>query len=163
MTLSIPQRQMCRFSRLLVVALGFSLPASASLGGNFSSLETDRAHMNGSRQVLQRNSYMVHEIQAPQGTVVDEYVSSNGTVFAVTWHGPFPPPMQEILGAYFEQYAVALKAQSNEAGPKVYGHRPLNIQQPGLVVQTSGHVRALSGRAYIPDLLPQGVSINQIQ
>ncbi len=143
--------------------LGFSLPASASLGDNFSSVESDRAHMNASQQVMQRNTYIVHEMRAPQGTVVDEYVSPEGKVFAVSWHGQFPPPMQQILGTYFQQYAAALQAQSSQASPKTYGHRPLNIQQPGLVVQTSGHMRAHSGRAYIPDLLPQGMTVSQIQ
>jgi hypothetical protein len=30
-------------------------------------------------------------------------------------------------------------------------------------VQTSGHMRAHSGRAYLPGLLPQGMTVNQIQ
>jgi Protein of unknown function (DUF2844) len=138
--------------------LGFSLPASASLGGHASSVESDRAQMNAHLQVTQRDSYEVHEIQAPGGTVVDEYVSAAGTVFAVTWHGEFPPPMEQILGMYFQQYSAALQAR-----PRMYGHRPLNIQAQGLVVQTGGHVRAHFGRAYDPTLLPQGVTVNEIQ
>ena len=138
--------------------LASSLPAQASLGSNVSTVESDRAQMNASVQVTQHNSYNIHEIQTPGGGVVDEYVSSAGTVFAVSWHGQFPPPMQQILGTYFQQYSAALQAQ-----PQQYGHRPLNIQQPGLVVQTSGHMRAHSGRAYIPDMLPQGMTVNQIQ
>lgn len=145
------------------VLLGFSLPASASLGGNASTVEADRAQMSASVQVTQHNSYAVHEMQAPGGTVVDEYVSPQGTVFAVSWHGQFPPPMQQILGTYFQKYSAALQAQSSQTQPKIYGHRPLNIQQDGLVVQTSGHMRAHVGRAYIPDLLPQGVTVSQIQ
>lgn len=145
------------------VLLGFSLPASASLGGNASTVEADRAQMSASVQVTQHNSYAVHEMQAPGGTVVDEYVSPQGTVFAVSWHGQFPPSMQQILGTYFQKYSAALQAQSSQTQPKIYGHRPLNIQQDGLVVQTSGHMRAHVGRAYIPDLLPQGVTVSQIQ
>jgi hypothetical protein len=136
----------------------FSPPASASLGGRASSVESDRAQMNASHQVTQHDTYEVHEIEAPGGTVVDEYVSAAGTVFAVAWHGPFPPPMQQILGTYFEQYTAALQAR-----PRMYGHRPLNIEQQGLVVQTGGHVRAHFGRAYDPDLLPQGFTVNEIQ
>ncbi|MGB0080450.1 MAG: DUF2844 domain-containing protein, partial [Terracidiphilus sp.] len=127
--------------------LGFSLPASASLGGNISSVETDRAQMRANVQVTQHDSYEVHEIAIPGGTVVDEYVSAEGTVFAVSWHGQFPPPMQQILGTYFQQYSAALQTQSSSQ-PKMYGHRPLHIQQPGLVVETSGHMRAHAGRAY---------------
>lgn len=114
--------------------------------------------MNASVQVTQHDAYNVHRMQAPGGTEVDEYVSPNGTVFAVTWHGQFVPPMQQILGTYFQQYTEALQAQ-----PKMYGHRPLNIQEPGLVVQTGGHMRAHYGRAYIPNMLPQGITASQLQ
>jgi hypothetical protein len=141
-----------------VLLLGLSLPARASLGASVSSVESDRAHMNARAKAMQHAGYEVREMEAPGGTVVDEYVSPEGTVFAVTWHGQFPPPMEQILGTYFQQYTAALEAQ-----PKIYGHRPLNIQQPGLVVQTGGHMRAHFGRAYIPDLLPQGITVNEIQ
>lgn len=140
------------------VLLGLSLPARASLGGDINSVESDRVHMNASHQVTQHDNYEVHEIQASGGTVVDEYVSPGGKVFAVTWHGQFPPPMQQILGTYFQQYSAALQSRQ-----KIYGHRPLNIQQQGLVVQTGGHMRAHFGRAYVPDLLPQGITVSQIQ
>jgi hypothetical protein len=150
-----------RFSRLAFGFAGlavFSLPASASLGGHASSVEKDRAQMNASLQVMQHDSYEVHEIQAPGGTVVDEYVSAAGTVFAVAWHGQFPPPMEQILGTYFQQYSAALQAR-----PRMYGHRPLNIQAQGLVVQTGGHMRAHFGRAYDLNLFPPGLAVNQIQ
>jgi hypothetical protein len=108
--------------------------------------------------VTQAEAYDVHEIKAPGGTVVNEYVSPAGRVFAVAWHGPFVPDMQQILGAYFQQYSAALQSQ-----PRHYGHRPLNIQEPGLVVQTGGHMRAYSGRAYVPEMLPQGVKADEIK
>jgi Protein of unknown function (DUF2844) len=151
-----------RFRWLLLAAaaalLGFSPPAKAYLGGDVTSVESDRVQMKASAQVTQHDAYEVHEIQMPAGTFVDEYVSPTGKVFAVTWRGQFPPPMQQILGTYFQQYTAALQAQ-----PRTYGHRPLNIQEQGLVVQTAGHARSYFGRAYIPDLLPQGITLNQIQ
>jgi hypothetical protein len=158
-----PARWKPRFEWLRVGAVGLlllaiSLPARASLGANVSSVESDRARMNASAKAMQCDGYEVREMEAPGGTVVDEYISPAGTVFAVTWHGQFPPPMQQLLGNYFQQYTAALEAQ-----PKTYGHRPLNIQEPGLVVETGGHMRAHYGRAYIPDLIPQGITVNQIQ
>jgi hypothetical protein len=145
--------------------LGFSPPASASLGGSSNSVETDRARMNASGQIMQHDSYVVHEIKAPQGTVINEYVSTDGRVFAVSWHGQFPPSMQQILGTHFDQYFAALKeqAQVSQTQPRVYGHRPLNLQLPNLVVQTSGRTGAYSGRAYIPDMLPTAAIVDQIQ
>jgi hypothetical protein len=121
-------------------------------------VESDRVQMKASVQVTQHDAYEVHEIQMSAGTVVDEYVSPASKVFAVTWRGQFPPLMQQILGTYFQQYTTALQAQ-----PKTYGRHPLNIQGQGLVVQTAGHMRAYFGRAYIPDLLPQGITLDQIR
>lgn len=143
-----------------MVVLGLSSPALASLGGNVNSVESDRVQMKANVQVIQHDAYAVHEMQLPGGTVVDEYVSPAGKVFAVAWHGQFPPPMQQILGVYFQQYTMALQTQPKT---KMYGHRPLNIQQQGLVVQAAGRMRAHYGRAYIPDQLPKGVAASQIQ
>lgn len=162
MKISVTSSQARRFGLrgLAAVAalVGCTVPALASLGGNVSTVETDRVHMNASARVTSAAQYDVHQIQAPGGTVVNEYVSPGGKVFAVAWHGPFPPDMQQILGSYFQQYSAALQARE-----KHFGHRPLNIQQSGLVVQTGGHMRAYFGRAWIPDLLPQGVKADEIQ
>jgi hypothetical protein len=142
----------------MVCLAALNLPAMASLGGNLDSVGTDRAHMNARITVSSNDGFNIHQIQAPEGTVVDEYVSSTGTVFAVAWHGRFVPDMQQIMGTYFDQYSAAL--QSRQKG---YGHRPLNIKQSGLVVETGGHMRDYFGRAYIPSLLPQGFNPDKIQ
>jgi hypothetical protein len=147
-----------RLIAAIAVTLGFCLPALAALGGDIGSVETDQAHMNARITVTHADAYDVHELQAPGGTVVKEYVSPAGTVFAVAWRGPFVPEMQQVLGSYFQQYSAALQAQE-----KHYGHSPLNIQQPGLVVQTGGHMRAYFGRAYIPGMLPQGTKADDIK
>jgi hypothetical protein len=143
----------------LAVILGFCLPARASLGGDVNSVEADRAHMNASINVTQAEAYAVHEMKAPTGTVVREYMSEDGRVFGVAWQGPSIPDMKQLLGTYFEQYVAAAKA----ARAARRGRGPLNIQQPGLVFQNSGHMRAFSGRAYDPGLIPQGVSANEIR
>jgi hypothetical protein len=154
-----------RLAKLLAVPLaavalllGFSVPAMASLGGTAASIQADTAHMNASITRNSADAYEVHQLQSPTGTVVNEYLSSSGTVFAVTWHGPFMPDMQQILGSYFQPYSAALASQ-----PHQYGRHPLNIQQTGLVVQTGGHMRAHWGRVYVPALTPEGVSPEQFQ
>ena len=138
--------------------IGLSCPARAALGGDVTSVEADRAHLKAtSLEVRPAGAYEVHAIQAPGGTVINEYVSSAGKVFAVAWHGPFIPEMQQILGSYFQQYSAALGAK------RPYGRRPLNIQQPGLVVETGGHMRAYVGRAYLPEMLPPGLKADEIK
>ena len=149
---------------LALVGLAFQmlavcLPAMASLGGDVTSVQDDLAKMKGSVQVHATADYTVHEITTSGRTVVREYVSPAGKVFAVAWQGPFMPDLGQILGTYLEQYAAAVKANRDPHARR----RPLNIQEPGLVVQSSGHVRAYFGRAYVPDMLPQGVSAEVIR
>jgi hypothetical protein len=151
--------RLCRRAGALAAALTIAVPAFASLGGSVKSVERDRTQMRATESVAHAGSYDVHEIRAAYGTVVDEYVSPGGTVFAVTWRGQFPPQMQQVMGSYFQEYADALETQQRQG----YGHHPLNIQEPGLVVQTFGHMGAYFGRAYLPDRLPAGVGADQIQ
>jgi len=138
--------------------LGLSCTALAALGGDLTSVDADRAHLKAtSLEVKPSEAYQVHPIQAPGGTIISEYVSSTGRVFAVSWHGPFIPEMQQILGSYFQQYSAALGAK------RPYGRRPLNIQVPGLVVQTGGHMGAYFGRAYLPEMLPSSLKADEIK
>ena len=149
-----------------IILLGSSVPAMASLGGNVGSIQTDTVHMNANVTRTAGDIYETHQLQSPTGTVVNEYLSSSGTVFAVTWHGPFMPDMQQILGSYFQQYSAALSSQAPSQAssqPRQYGRHPLDIRQPGLVVQTGGHMRAHWGRVYIPALTPTGVSPELLQ
>src|SRR2546429_3562661 len=51
------------------------------------------------------------------------------------------PDLRQMLGGYYGQYEQAASA------PHLGGHRHLAIEQPGLVVQSSGRMRAFYGRA----------------
>jgi hypothetical protein len=139
---------------LVMLALPFC--ASATLGENSTSTEADRASMKATLRMLPNVKYTVHEIQTPSGTTVREYVSSAGTVFAVAWQGPVMPDLRQALGSYFHRYTEA-------AGRKHAGHRHLAIREPDLVVQSNGHMRSFSGKAYLPQLLPQGVGVEEIR
>jgi hypothetical protein len=144
---------------LLSATMMLALPAFAGLGEAASSVQADQAHMQGSLRTTQTQAFTVQEIKAATGTVVREYVSPSGRVFAVAWQGPWPPDMRQILAGYFEQYQQAVQAQASTRA----GRRPLLIEQPGLVVQSGGHMRSFAGRAYIPEMLPQGVSKEEIR
>ncbi|MFZ0286541.1 MAG: DUF2844 domain-containing protein [Terriglobales bacterium] len=148
-----------KLAGVALLAFGLGLPAFAALGGDLSSVEADQAHMKASIKVTEAPSYTVHEIKTPMGTIVREFASSGGTVFAVAWRGPSMPPMQQILGTYFQQFSAGVEAHHAAHVRRA----PLNIQEPGLVVQNSGHPRGYFGRAYIPGMLPQGVTPEQIR
>lgn len=87
---------------------------------------------------------------------VNEYLSSSGTVFAISWRGPRPPDLSELLGSYFTEYQTAA------ASPHIQRHH-LFVTTKDLVVEAGGHMRDLRGRAYVPALLPPGMSADQIQ
>jgi hypothetical protein len=144
---------------IAVLMLALPLPALAALGGDVTSVQDDQAHMKGSLKTTEATTYTIHEINGASGTIVREYVSRAGDVFAVAWQGPFLPDMKQILGSYFQAFSSA--AQARRTARRARG--PLNIQQPGLVVESGGHMRAFSGRAYDPAKLPQGVSANDIR
>jgi hypothetical protein len=97
----------------------------------------------------------VHEIQLPSGTVMREFVAPNGNVFAVAWQGPTRPDLRQALGRYFDSYVSAPRS-------KLADRRHVQIQQGDLVVQAGGHMRALSGRAYLLSAIPSGVNVGDL-
>ncbi len=139
-----------------VLLAGSVLPAFAALGGDAASVDDDIAKMKGQVRATPASGYTVSEITLSSGTVVSEYVSSQGKVFAVTWSGMVIPDLQQTLGTYFEQYKAAAAAPHS-------GHNHLTVRQSDLVVTSSGHMRAWKGKAYVPSLLPPNFSPDDIK
>jgi hypothetical protein len=139
---------------LLIQAL--SLPAFAALGGDLSSVESDQLKMKGMLRTTVASAYTVHEIQAPSGTVVREYVAPTGKVFAVVWRGPKMPDLRQTLGTYFDAYTQAPR-------PLHPNHAHFEVAEPGFVLQSTGHMRAYFGRAYVPQLVPPNVAVTDIK
>jgi len=142
---------------LLAVALCMMATVSsfAALGGDVNSVQADQADMKAQRRVTQAAAYTIHEMQAPSGNVLREFVSPEGKVFGVAWQGQTLPNFQQVLGPYYSQFA--------SSAPHRRTHGPVTIQQPGLVVQSGGHMRALTGRAYVPEMIPSGVKVEEIK
>src|SRR5512133_1143390 len=69
------------------------------------------------------------------GTLVHEYTDSGGTVFAVSWSGPFVPDLKQLLGAHFD----ALARRSGGARRR---HGPRAVEQAGVVIDAGGHMGA---------------------
>ncbi len=143
----------------MFVLMACCLPAVAALGGDLNSVQADMAHMKGTVKIQPMETYSVHEITDAHHTVVREYVSADGKVFGVAWHGPFMPEMKQILGSYLQQYSAGVAEQH----AKYAGRRPLSIHQAGLVVEIGGHTRAYYGRAFVPGLVPQGVDAGEVR
>ena len=140
---------------VILVSACVSAPAMAALGGDAVSVEADRVRIRGVLHVTPVADYAVHEIQTPSGLVVREFLSANGKVFAVSWRGPGIPDLATLLGTYSAQAAQAVSRPH-------YDHHHLNVQTPDVVVQSTGHTRAYSGRAWVPALLPANFSLNDL-
>ena len=142
-----------------VLMLVLISPALASLGGAEDSVQDDQARMHAKIRTTAGEGYTIHELMSPLGTVVREYVSISGRVFAVSWQGPFQPDMKQILGTYFGLYSRAAKEQRQIR----LRRSQLSIHEPSLVLQSAGHMRAYFGLAYDPGLLPPGVNVNELR
>ena len=134
------------------------LPSSwAVLGEPVSSVETDRVELAGQLRMIPEQLHTIQEISTSE-FVVREYVSRD-TVFAVAWTGRRPPNLVSLFGSYFQEYQEAATVASN--GPRMRGMT--HLQGPHVVVETGGHPGDIRGRAYIPSLLPSGMTKEMIQ
>jgi hypothetical protein len=127
----------------------------AALGGDVSSIQADQAHLRAQRRVIQGSAYSVHEMQTDSTTVVREFVSPAGKVFGVSWQGPTRPDLQQVLGDYYSEFA--------QMAPTRRKHGPVTIRTPNLVIHSGGHMRALTGRAYVPAMVPADVRPEDIK
>jgi hypothetical protein len=134
--------------------------AFASLGGTVASVTADRVHVEGAlMRMVTTDAYALHEIRAASGTLIREFVNSAGTVFAVAWEGAWMPDLQQVLGDHFAEYQAAMRARQQVRRAR----GSIAIDQPGLVVQMTGHARTFTGRAYLPAAVPPGVQLENIK
>jgi hypothetical protein len=66
------------------------------------------------------------------------------------------PDLHQLLGQYFDQFNSGVAANRK-------GRGPVHLEQDNLVVQSGGHMRAFSGRAYLPQSVPPGMNIDDIK
>lgn len=130
--------------------------ARAALGESEATVSTDVQQLRGTDKATLRSTYRLHEIQLPSGSVLREFALPSGAVFAVAWSGPSLPNLRQALGNYFATYASAAKTPHS-------GHTHLQILNDGFILQSGGHMRAFSGRAYLPQAIPAGTSMDEIR
>ena len=147
---------------LLLLTVGISPlwvgSAHAALGGDSASVLADGAELHGVVNSVISQQYDIQEITADTGMRVREYVNRDGVVFAVSWAGPAPPDLQRLLGAHYMEYTTALAALRH---PGL--QRSVRVASPELIVESGGHLRAYAGRAFLPALVPAGVSAGDLR
>ncbi|MBC7513908.1 MAG: DUF2844 domain-containing protein [Herminiimonas sp.] len=145
---------------LTLIALMIAGPACAALGGTVAATAVSPAQQPMQAKAATRAAtaagYTTHELTTSAGTVVRQFAAADGRVFAVSWSGPSKPDLRELLGTYFNDFA-------GTGAPSPHGHAQRSLENADLVVQSSGRMRAFSGRAYLPSKLPAGVAINDLR
>ena len=150
---ALPARALIVTAFLLVAA-----PARATLGEPESSVDAVQAGIFSiHRKATVKASYTVHELTTNTG-VVREFISQSGVVFAITWQGVAQPDLTLLLGTYYKEYRdETLRMRT------MHGHSPHSISTSNLVLERSGHMRAEGGRVFMPNLIPSGVSKDEIR
>jgi len=144
---------------LLMATLATAQQAHGTLGQSADSVTLDRKALSAVEGAKSfRNGYAIQEIHS-DSIIIREYVSSAGIVFGIAWNGLVRPDLTQLLGSYAAEYQEA-----KQQIPRRPGHRDYQVVNTDrAVVETWGHMRNLKGRAYAPDLIPPGVSIDEIQ
>jgi Protein of unknown function (DUF2844) len=149
---------------VLLLCLGFSAfflaateQVQAALGESTRSVASDMKALSAARgNVTSYSGYTVQEINSASVTV-REYLSPAGVVFGVAWNGLIRPDLTQLLGSYAAEYRETMRETRRPRG-----RRSLRIKTDNIVVEEWGHMRNLHGRAYVPALIPPGVSVDEI-
>jgi hypothetical protein len=150
-----------RVGPLLLLAGGTLLagtPAWAALGAAESGIAADQNALHATLAVRATDAYAVHSMSTANGLNVREYVDRSGLVFAIAWDGPVRPDLQQLFGGYYAEYSAAL-LKIRPLGL----HRSLRIETSAMHVELGGHMRAYVGLAYLPAMMPTGVSRDQVR
>lgn len=142
----------------LLIPASFASRARATLGEAADSIDRDRrALLAVKRAAVSHGRFSTQEI-ASDATTVREFITPAGVVFAVAWNGLVHPDLKVLLGSYDLEYRSALRRQ-----PRKQGRRQTQVKSERVIVETWGHMRNLQGRAYLPALVPEGVSLHEIR
>jgi hypothetical protein len=142
----------------LLVAVTLSAPdgAYAALGATVDSVARDKAMLGGAEILTPSIHYDLHEIKAASGTTVREYVSRQGTVFAVSWEGRTTPDLEQLLGSSYARYLTEARTHRS-------GHHLLSINTPDLVASVLRLQRSSIGQVHLPALVPAGVAVAELR
>ena len=105
-----------------------------------------------------QTAYRISQAVLEGGTTVQEYTSPDGPVFAIAWNGPLLPELDTLLGDFFNSFsleATRVRAEGRRGSPFM-------MNRDGLVVRSSGRMGSFTGYAYVQDLVPADVNINDV-
>jgi hypothetical protein len=134
--------------------------AAATLGESVQSIQVDQMRVAAVRRQATGLDMQVHTLTSADGSVIRQYVSRDGRVFAVAWNTRAKPRLDQLLGASFGPYALAGR-RAMQQRPGIVHHSV--VSSGDLVVESSAHLNAHVGRAYLRSLLPAGAAVDAIR
>lgn len=126
----------------LAALLALSAPPAAAMLG-------EQLEPASSTLPLRHPTFTGHARTLPSGTRVVEYTDIHGTVFAVTWSGPYLPDLRRLLGRHFASFT---RHQQQQTGL----HAAVVLRSSDVVILSTGQMGAFSGRAWLPGRIPEG-------
>jgi hypothetical protein len=145
-----------------LAAVGLAAPsAHAVLGGDAGTIAVDQARLHGVRLQAVATSAPVatHEITLADGSSIRQFVTPDGIVFAVAWSTRFKPDLNALLGVHAATYAQAASDAMKAAGIR----RHAELRRGDLVVQSTAHLNAHVGRAWLQSLVPAGARLDALR
>jgi hypothetical protein len=122
----------------------------AALGGEPHPTVAERLQ----RQTPAAATYWLLRQELASGTTVQQFLDARGTVFAVTWSGPFLPDLRSLLGTHFQTLEQQQAAGASRSA--------VVVRRDDLVLVSAGRMGAFEGRAWLPRLLPAGFDPGQL-
>ena len=141
------------------LAIAVAAPsARAELGGNYDSVLRDQAALHATLTTQESPAYTTYILDMPDRTQVREYFSQHSGVFAIDWSGDGRRPnMRQVLGAYYSRFGRP------EGAPRTGRNNPVRRADPDFVLDSRVAMRHFTGRAYIPQAVPQEVAIVDVR
>src|SRR5665647_3966267 len=100
--------------------------APSTLPASSTSTPAVGARMLAATPTVRSSLYTLHEVQLENGTIVREYATPAGQVFAVAWRGPVLPDLSALLGGYFNTFKAETD-QARHAGLVSFGFEGIEI------------------------------------
>lgn len=145
-----------------LVLLFLAPSAQAVLGEKVSSNQKVKTELSAASQkataatTASHDNWNVQTLEA-DGVTVKEFSDKDGNVFAVSWRGINRPDLSLLLGDYYQEFFAA-----EQAAPKNKTRAPSETKTARVTVRRSGHMRDMRGFAYLPDKVPVGVNIREL-
>jgi hypothetical protein len=151
------RRACVRGCAVLVAGMGVATSAHAGLGEHSATVVRDQKVIGANADHVTRAAlYDLHELTAPSGAVLREYVSRDGAVFAVSYRGLSMPNLQAILGTGHAHYVRAARAGQRN-------HHVVNVASADINIRVRKLQRGVEVAANLPAQIPNGVTIPSLR